>query len=64
VLAVVAEMGLKASVEHVHNLRDISEHGVLPTPVMTIGGKIKSKGRLLPKAEIKRLLRDELENHG
>jgi len=62
VLAVVAEMGLSASVEHVHNLRDISEHGVLPTPVMMIDGKIKSKGRLLPKSEIKQLLRDAIKN--
>lgn len=56
VIAAVAEMGINADVEHIHNLREIAEYGVLPTPVFTIGGKIKTKGRLLSPAEIKQML--------
>jgi hypothetical protein len=56
VIAAVAQMGITADVEHIHSLREIAEHGVLPTPVFTIGGKIKTKGRLLSPAEIKQML--------
>jgi len=59
VMAVVTELGLPADVEHIRSVRDIAEHGVLPTPVLTIGGKIKTKGRVLSTTEIKELLRQE-----
>jgi len=59
VIAVVADLGLSADVQHIQSLYEVAEHGVLPTPVLTIGGKIKTKGRLLSKAEIKGLLKKE-----
>lgn len=62
-IAVIAEMGVQADVQHLHNLRDIAEYGVLPTPVLTIDGKIRSQGRLLQKAEIKKMLRDAAPRH-
>jgi hypothetical protein len=58
VIAVIAEEKIEADVQHLEDLREIAEHGVLPTPVFCINGEIKTKGRLLQKSEIKRLLRE------
>ena len=58
VIAVIAELNIKADVQHLHTLRDIAEHGVLPTPILTINGEIKTKSRLLQKSEIKHLLKE------
>ena len=57
-IAVIADEGIEADMQHLEDLREIAEHGVLPTPVFAINGQIKTKGRLLQKAEIKRLLRE------
>ena len=59
-IAVIAELGIEADFQHLDNLRDIAEHGVLPTPVLTINGTIKTKGRLLQVSEIKALLRQTM----
>jgi hypothetical protein len=61
VIAVIAEMEIEADFQHIESLRDIAEHGVLPTPVFTINGAIKTKGRLLQLSEIKALLRDAMD---
>ena len=57
-IAAVDQMGLTADIQHVRSMYEIADHGVLPTPVLIINGEIKSKGRLLQPAEIKRLLRE------
>ena len=59
-IAVIAEMGIEADMQHVQSLSEIAEHGVLPTPVLTINGVIKTKGRLLQHTEIKNLVREAL----
>jgi hypothetical protein len=58
VIAAVDQMKLTADIQHVKSMYEIAHHGVLPTPVLTINGEIKAKGRLLPQAEIKQMLRD------
>lgn len=62
-IAVVADLGLSVDVQHIQSLYEVADHGVLPTPVLTIGGKIKTKGRLLQKSEIKHLLAEATRNH-
>ena len=62
-IAVIAEMQVEADIQQLDNLRDIAEHGVLPTPVLTINGAIKTKGRLLQASEIKTLLREAMQGH-
>lgn len=57
VIAVVAELGITADVQHLHSMAQIAEHGVLPPPVLMINGEIKTKGRLLSTSEIKKLIR-------
>ena len=59
-IAVIAELGIEADFQHIESLRDIASHGVLPTPVFSINGTIKTKGRLLQISEIKALLRDAM----
>lgn len=59
-IAVIAEEKIEADVQHLDSLREIAEHGVLPTPVFSINGQIKTKGRLLQKSEIKRFLREAM----
>ncbi len=60
VIAAVDQMKLTADIQHVKSMYEISHHGVLPSPVLTINGEIKSKGRLLQRAEIKRLLQEAI----
>jgi hypothetical protein len=60
VIAVIAKLGIEADFQHLDSLRDIAEHGVLPTPVLTINGTIKTKGRLLQASEIKALLHEAM----
>jgi hypothetical protein len=60
VIAVIAELGIEADMQHVQSVSEIAEHGVLPTPVLTVNGVIKTKGRLLARSEIKRLVRAAL----
>ncbi len=57
-LAAIDQLGMTADFQHVKSMYEIADHGVLPTPVLTINGVIKARGRLLQPAEIKRLLRE------
>jgi hypothetical protein len=57
VIAAIAQLGMTADFQHVKSMYEIADHGVLPTPVLTINGEIKSKGRLLQPAELKKLLK-------
>jgi len=62
VIAAVDQMGLTADIQHIKSMYEIAHHGVLPTPVLVINGEIKAKGRLLPQAEIKQLLREAMSS--
>ncbi len=57
-IAVVDELGISADIQHIQNMYDLAQHGVLRSPVLTIRGEIKTKGRLLQKAELKKLIRE------
>lgn len=56
VMTAVAELNLSAAVEHVRDLNEIAKYGVAPTPVLVVNGKIKSAGKVMSVAEIKKLL--------
>ncbi len=57
-IAVVDEMGVSADIQHIQNMYDLAHHGVLRSPVLTIRGEIKTRGRLLQRSEIKKLIRE------
>ncbi len=53
VMAVIAETGIPAMVEHVKDIAEIAQFGFLQVPALVINGQVKSAGVLPPKAKIK-----------
>lgn len=57
-IEIMADQGLAADVFQVHDPDEIGRFGVLQTPALVINGKVKSIGRLPPRAEIEAWLRE------
>jgi small redox-active disulfide protein 2 len=49
---VVGELGADATVEHVHDLKQIAAYGVMATPGLVVDEVVKSAGRIPSKAEV------------
>lgn len=56
VRAVVASMGIEATVEKVEDIEKIMEYNVMITPVLVIDEKVTIKGRVPTEQEVKALL--------
>jgi len=54
--AAVQELGLRAEIEKVEDIRDIAAMGVALTPALVVDGEVKSSGRLLSASQISKLL--------
>jgi small redox-active disulfide protein 2 len=54
--AAVKALGMKAVVEKVDKITDIMKFGVITTPALVVNGKVKSAGKVLSVAEIKKFL--------
>ena len=52
----VRELGLEAQVEKIEDLREIMRFGVMTTPAFVVDGEVKSAGKVLSAAEIKKLV--------
>jgi small redox-active disulfide protein 2 len=52
VIEVLSEMNLSADVEHVRDIKEIGNYGVLGTPGLIINGKVMSVGKVPPKAKL------------
>ncbi len=52
----VKELGSDANIVYVTEMAEIAATGVMRTPGLVIDGKIKSTGRVLTTAEIKKLI--------
>ena len=52
-------MGMPQEVDHVSDVREIMRYGVMSTPALVVGRKVFSPGKVLGKAEIKRILEEE-----
>ena len=50
------EMGLVAEVIKVTDFKEIAKYGVMTTPALVIDEKVISKGKVLKKEEIKKIL--------
>ena len=59
VMAVLSETGVEASFNHITNPSMMAQYGILPSPVLIINGKVKSKGTLPSKSIIKKWLEEE-----
>ena len=56
VMTVVAELNLPADVQHVRDVKKISDYGVVFTPGLVVDGEVKASGKVPSIKEIKFLL--------
>ena len=56
VMEVLAEMSLPADLQHVRDVKEIAQFGVMGTPALVINGKVMSVGTVPNKAKIKEWL--------
>lgn len=59
VMAVLSETGIQASLNHISDPKLMAQYGIIITPALIINGKVKSKGTLPPKSQIKKWLEEE-----
>jgi len=57
-IAVMAEMGMAADLEHVTDIAEIGSHGVMGTPALVINREVKAVGSVPPKPKLKRWLQE------
>jgi small redox-active disulfide protein 2 len=55
-IQVMAETGIMADIEHVRNIKEIGQYGVMGTPALIINGKVKSVGKVPPENKLKEWL--------
>jgi len=59
IMAVLSETGIRASFNFVTDPGLMSQYGILPMPALIINGKVRSKGNIPLKAQIKKWLEEE-----
>lgn len=52
----VKELGVDADIKKVQDIKDIMSYGVMSTPALVVDEKVISKGKVLSKNEIKKML--------
>jgi small redox-active disulfide protein 2 len=57
-IAVMAEMGMAADLEHVTDIAEIGSYGVMGTPALVINREVKAVGSVPPKPKLKQWLQD------
>lgn len=57
IMAVMNELGLAGSIEHVTDIIAIGEYGVMGTPALILNGKVMAVGTVPPKAQLKNWLK-------
>lgn len=60
VMASLTELNLEADLEHVTDINEIAEYGVVGTPALIINKKVKSVGKVPSQSRIKRWIEDEI----
>ena len=56
-MAVMAELGLLADLEHVRDIKEIACYGVMGNPALVINGKVVAVGRVPSKSQLKEWLK-------
>ena len=51
-MQVMNETGIIADMEHVRDIKEIGRYGVMGTPALIINGKVKSVGKVPPRASL------------
>lgn len=60
VKAILAELNIAADIDHVRDINQIAEYGMVRTPSLVINDQIVLNGRSLPKSQLKKLLEEKL----
>ena len=63
-IAVMAEMGQAADLEHVTDIAEIGNYGVMGTPALVINGEVKAVGSVPPKPRLKQWLQEAFARAG
>jgi len=51
-MAAVEQLRIKANIEHVRDIKEIGQYGVMGSPGLLINGKVKSVGKIPPRAKL------------
>jgi len=62
VRAILSELNIAADVDHVRDVNQIAEYGMVRTPALVINEQIVLNGRSLPKSQLKKLLEEKLKS--
>ena len=54
----LAELGMDTTIDHVKDFAQIAAYGVMTTPALVVDGKVIAYGKVLPKEEVVRLLKN------
>lgn len=60
VKSILAELNIAADVDHVRDINQIVEYGMVRTPSLVLNDKIVLNGRSLSKSQLKKLIENEL----
>ena len=61
VRAILTELNIAADVDHIRDINQIAEYGMVRTPSLVINDEIVLNGRSLPKSQLKLLLETKLK---
>ena len=53
IMGLLTELDLPASLDHVRDIKEIAQYGVMGSPALVINGKVVAVGRVPPRNQIK-----------
>lgn len=62
--AAADKLGVPYEIDHVKDIREFAQRGVMFTPALAVDGKVVVAGRVPPEAEVSRLLANAAKAHG
>ncbi|MDZ7260933.1 MAG: thioredoxin family protein [candidate division KSB1 bacterium] len=63
-VAILAELGIAADVEHVRDPKEIGRYGMVGTPALVINKKVRISGRVPPRAQLKSWIEEAAKGGG
>ena len=61
VKSILIELNIAAAVQHIRDINQITEYGMVRTPSLVINNEIVLNGRSLPKSQLKSLIKHKLK---
>ena len=58
VMEAVSELDLPAGIDHIRDIKEIGNYGVMGSPALIINGKVKAVGRVPMRSEIRKWLKE------